>query len=704
MSYQEVIMRFPIAIFILGCFIFIIGCSSGIDEPIAAVGEAPRISQGTHGLLGLWQFTADPASGSLDVVPLRAGQAHMNVLPFLEPPLLVNLTLESVQFIDNRAEVDIGLRHPFNGLDEFTGFDVCGILITSGSVTGYSDPHLVMAGENDTRLLNPDGFTRWWNPVEFPHDVGTGGYKDGKLGTPDGAANFSATINGYKFFCDALTVPDGPVSGAGADSRCFFSAGKKNIRHYSIELNAGLVFNYAVDANWSFPTGAPPYIVPDSFGPEANRPEPWNAVVTETENTLWNNGVSNGGGLSLEIEVWDHYTPDLDNVYLESPGNFDKTGPLTLDEVNPGYAIFSADITDATPAEGSINILVIVECEKSGYYGTLPGKPISSYFVHTASVDDKEPVQTGKNMPLREGVDAMDIAVDHADGDLLVLYSDGAVWKYTEAGGYQDGAESYLTYEPGIQYIDIAPNSVSVVGGFWMNEADVMKVYDSAGALISNVNIGSGACWAHDVVGFTGHTYTNMAGILSGTCPMGTYLRWRFYPPPDYQSGYWYANLTFACGPNSIHRDTVVGTEAGNISMYYVYYLEGAASGCNEYRVQRLYRASGTDITNDPTVSWGGVQSDGMDGFWDPKDITRDVDNDFYILDQLSNGEPAIKKYTEEGDPVGEPFGDSTSISGTPLRIEGSDYEGLDGNLLFVLHDNDPADMISIFYPDEIPD
>jgi hypothetical protein len=628
------------------------------------------------------------------------------VLPFLEPPILVNLTIDYLEFNGNLVDAWLGLKHPFKGADQFTGFDVCGVLITNGSAIGFTDAALRMPGPADTRLLNPDGYTRWWNPAEFPHDGSIWGYKDGFLGIPDSQAHYNSTINAYKLFCDDITDPTAPLSSVPAESRCVFAAGTKNVRHYNIELGAdALTFNYAIDACWHFPSGTPPWNVPDDFPPKANRQEAWNAVVAVIKNTLWNDGIDSGGELSLELEIWDHFNAEVNQVYIESPGNFDAIGPLTLTGADPYSATYVVDITSVTPAEGSIQLLIIAESEYTGYQGLLPGKPITAYFTHDVIVDNEPPNPSLKNIPLREGFDAMDIAVDHADGDLLILYSDGAIWRYTEAGNYQDGNQLCLTYEPGIQFMDIAPNSNIGVAGFWMNEADKLKVYDPDGNLINNVNIDSGACWAHDVTGFTGHTYTNMIGLLSSTCPLGSHLRWRFYEPPAF-TAYWYANLLDnACGASKIHRDTVMGTEAGNIDMWYVYYLEGAVPGCDEYRVQRLYRATGTDIVNDLSVSWGGMHSDDMvEGFWDPQDITRDADNDFYILDILSTGDPAIKKYAEDGAPIGEPFGDTATISGTPLRIEGSDYTGPQGNLLFVLHDGSPGDMLSVFFPSEIPD
>ena len=103
-------------------------------------------------LLGLWQMVASPIEGTLEIAELRDSANHLNVLFFLEPPLLVNLTLESKPvFADGKLDVDIGLRHPFLGMTQFTGFDVCGALITNGSMSGFEDPDIVIAGPGDIR-------------------------------------------------------------------------------------------------------------------------------------------------------------------------------------------------------------------------------------------------------------------------------------------------------------------------------------------------------------------------------------------------------------------------------------------------------------------------------------------------------------------------------------------------------------------------
>lgn len=278
-------------------------------------------------------------------------------------------------------------------MNEFTGFDVCGILISRGSVGGFADAHLLMPGPDELRLLNPDGYTRWWNPMEFPVNNGTiFGYTDGLLGTKHESAHFDATLNGYKYYCDDLHNPDDPMNQVDPTGRGIFSAGSKNVRHYTIQMgDYGLIFNYAVDASWQFPVGPYPWGVPDDFAEEANRPEAWNISVTAAENTLWNDGVDSGGGLALIVDVYDWFNAGLNLVTVESPGNFDAVEDVISSGGGTGYSTYQVDIESAKPAPDAIDLLITVECEVSGYGGLLPGTAQAAYFMVSIPVDDEAP-------------------------------------------------------------------------------------------------------------------------------------------------------------------------------------------------------------------------------------------------------------------------------------------------------------------------
>ena len=77
------------------------GCSNGGGGTPVVPEQPVARNQQSHSLMGLWQFEASPERGTLEFEPIRMAEMHVNVLPFLEPPPLFNLTLESVEFNGN---------------------------------------------------------------------------------------------------------------------------------------------------------------------------------------------------------------------------------------------------------------------------------------------------------------------------------------------------------------------------------------------------------------------------------------------------------------------------------------------------------------------------------------------------------------------------------------------------------------------------
>jgi hypothetical protein len=368
-----------------------IGCSQARTadsrDPVAPGLHEPADHQtigdkaARHALLGFYTFRLDPDIPALEVVPLRETVFHLNALRFLEPPPPVRIKLSNFEFDGKTIDVDVELVHPFSGQMRFTGFDVCGIVITSGSITGFSDPDIVVAGEGDTRLVNADGLTRWWNPREFPFNsqVPIWGYIDGVRGTPDSQAHFTSTLNGYKYHADGLGAHD-DLGTLNTSLRGAFVAGSTNTRHYTIELGGGLVFNYAIDACW-LPPEEYPIVIPDSFPPSANRDEPWLTRASVIENTLYfdvSTG-SGGGELGLDVDLYDWFDGDQNTVRVESPGVFD---PVLSDTPIGGtdvYSTYHVDIVDPLITSSEpVPIWVSAEAG-TGYEGFLPGKATAAY-------------------------------------------------------------------------------------------------------------------------------------------------------------------------------------------------------------------------------------------------------------------------------------------------------------------------------------
>jgi len=380
--------------------IFTYGCSSGGAQspitPSVHPGEdltPSRITteSGSHHLWGLWEFTADPEAGTLDFVPLRSGSMHVNVVPFLEPPAGDKLSISNLSFDGLICNVDVSLTHPFPGMSEYIGFDVTGIMMSVGTMDQWQLSGLISAGSGDTRILNPDGYTRWWNPKEFSvPGAAILRYKDGLLGTPHDNAAYNCTLNGYKLFSDDLDAEDDILS-LDPSNRLHFRNGYTNTRHYHIDFNGGLKFNYAVDANWEPIEGNPPF-EPEDYLPEANRPEAWAISVTEVENSLWYDGGYSGGDLKLLIDVYDHYNANQNFVWLDSPGNFDFATALSVVGGGEGFSTYQVDILNAHPSPDEIEILVGVESEAVGYWDVLPDDPICGYFMYAAGVGGLTPL------------------------------------------------------------------------------------------------------------------------------------------------------------------------------------------------------------------------------------------------------------------------------------------------------------------------
>lgn len=803
--------RFFFSSILIAATFLLIGCSGGGTNSIVQPEHPVEIVavSGSHSTWGLWQFIADPDEGKLDVVQLREGNFHLNALVFLEPPPFTNLTLESLEFNGNIIEADIGLRHPFLGLDKFTGFDVCGVLISSGSVTGFTDTDLRMAGEGETRLLNPDGLTRWWNPAEFPSNGTMFGYEDGLLGAPDSFADFNCTLNGYKYYTDDLVDPDAPLSDVTLESRGKFSAGQKNVRHFTIELGTeGFVFNYAVDASWQFPLGSPPYSVPDDFAAGANKTEAWRADITNVSNSLYNDGVTSGGSLSFDINLYDWFNAELNTVYIESPGNFPAVGPLGAVSGGEGYSTYEVDITGATPqAQGSIDVLIIAECEAGGYGGLLPGKTEAAYFLYKPTVSgggglvcdiqvitpmpysgwagpiefdasgssgpgtlsfewdfnddgifgdvydfgtDENPrkcfdtnyvgdvcvrvsngtaqveccesvnitILPSKNIQLRN-VEAYDFAIDPMDGDLLVLYEDGLIYKYEIDDWYQEGSgtefidldDQWYQDANGLDYIDITANGALVVTGKDTPGLNRSCVFYADGSSIGSTYFHGSTRTIFDACAYGSEDEhaNNLASISGRYADYNNrfYSEVEWFELPNYNATHWFSYSFLDTGDYSgidkIYHPYSIAVETDKTGDY-VWWLESAAT---EYYCTRWHCVTGSnptysDLIYDNAYFGTGSQTNNDECWYDAKDICRDDENRYFVLDLLSTNIPRIKVFditSSPGTGVGG-FGDGTSISGTPLRIEGSDYAGY----IVVMHGASAPQMISIFTECEIPE
>lgn len=378
-----------------------IGCSSATHDPVvpsSARDASPTHSANTHQLWGLWQFSIDPEFERIEYVPIRAAELHINALAFLEPPANVNLSIVGPPlFSGGNITVNIGLTHPLTGMVQFTGFDVKGILIGNGSHSIHDVPGLVFAGEDDIRLVNYDGFTRWWNPVEFPlGPIDHQGYRDGLLGTPDSTAHFTGTLNPYKYYCDFLDATE-DIATLPVDNRGYFSAGQTNVREFVIDFTpSGLVFNYAVDASWKAPTVPPPATqVPDDFPTGANQPEPYRIELQEILNTLTYNitTLEASGALTIEVDVYD-WNGAGEDIACGYAANGELFGVCNFFPIGggEGYSTYQIDTGPTAEMTSADDVLlwIAAECQTPyEYNGFLPWEVQGSYWPILVSVQEE---------------------------------------------------------------------------------------------------------------------------------------------------------------------------------------------------------------------------------------------------------------------------------------------------------------------------
>lgn len=424
-------------------FLFAAGCSS--QSPVA--NELSPINQLTSrqdssavshmpALWGYWQVSINPLSKEVEIIPLRSAELSVNVTTFLQPPagklsnLGIILTDVSKWMSEGKLTVDVRLTHPFPGLHQYTGHDVRGIFIAPGEIQSNFDSAVIYTSllGDQPRLLNADGCTRWWNPLEFPAGPPIFSYIPGKLGTN---GNFNATINPYKYFAEGLgadeNLADYFSDPANIANRGQFRAGSALHRIYDLQfpMPAGtpvLIYQYAVLANWVMPTQLNPNDLPGSFPPEANAYEPVNLKVTDNS-TLYYTGSQSGGDISLDLDIYcwpvsagANLLERINRIVIESPGNLIPSAWKEFDSAyilansGPGSAenssVVSIEIPNCTPGSvGTKELLIIIETDSDysndGLGANYPDAALSSYFLHFTQVSNeypyKNPVVTAIN-------------------------------------------------------------------------------------------------------------------------------------------------------------------------------------------------------------------------------------------------------------------------------------------------------------------
>ncbi len=381
---------------LLAIFVFVayVGCSGHDDNMVGPCDPAGIRDITTDGqvtcLWGMWEVTIRRSTGEVSITKLREAGLALNVLGFLEPPALVNMTIDFDTLVlkpgKNYIGVDVLLTHPIPA-PLFKGFDVRGIVFGPD-------------------VTNADGYTRWFNPDEF---TGTPfGYIDGLLGAPDSVGNYDSTFNPYKYFADNIDLTES-VSDFFADpdnlaNRGVFSEGETNTRHYDLQFGGDftdfLVFNYAIAASYNPPTGVPPFDLDDFDISTCNQAEPVFIDITETGNTLYYDAGIGGGNLDLEIIVFDWDKPITPETVMVDGGiAFAETAATFDSEIDDNTRLYTFSVAGAPVTTADLELVISVTTPKT--YGDnyflelmpashpLYAEDIETIFKHAVAVSDQ---------------------------------------------------------------------------------------------------------------------------------------------------------------------------------------------------------------------------------------------------------------------------------------------------------------------------
>jgi len=389
----------------------IVGCSQA-TTPVTPVNTpdditSPKVTQDSSRLLwGLYDIVLDPVNESAEIIPLRSPAFKANVTQFVQPPIgqahfvgFDNLDFDDF-FTEGIVRLQVSITHPFPGLDQYRGFDVYGVFMADASYSSAVDSHAVWPLVNGTEpvLLNADGYTRWFNPTEFPiHSIF--GFVPGIYGTPGFSP--SGTVCGYKHFADDLD-PDVWIESffdvtVNLDERGSFTPGTVNKRDYEIEFpdpGSPLQYQYAIIASWDEPADTVSPELSD-FAPEANQAEPFLLVPDTSESTAYYESETDKGGVvHVDLRVFDWQSKDdlggipvaeqIDAIWVESFFDvfFDPVDVLpgaTVTPDGPASSVFSFEISSINPTHtGDETLLISVQSSNPVSYDQGFGSPASS--------------------------------------------------------------------------------------------------------------------------------------------------------------------------------------------------------------------------------------------------------------------------------------------------------------------------------------
>lgn len=360
--------------------LLIIACSGG-SAPVTQPDLTPDINfrEATgysRTVFGMWTIDVSADHSEVEVLPVRNVEGHFNIRTFLEDgPCTDCLTVTGITPEGNGVlDIDVQIRHPFPGLDQFTGFDVRGtVMFSSTSEFPSSGLNWSNMDKGGGGLLNPDGWTTLFNPLDFTEAAKIFNYQQGKIATE---LFYPVRLNPFKaFYIDPNRRP--------------FLSTDVITETYRLKLPAiGVRFGYVVDASWEKPTPSPPVNIPEDFPITANSIEAYRITATVGEGLD-----EHGGEANCAIDIYDWQgTATISNVLIESPDLFDGFREAEMDQDFGTISKWSVPVNNLKEApKGNYPLLLTVNDK----YEDANAGALASYFVIYAHVAEGPPWDPG---------------------------------------------------------------------------------------------------------------------------------------------------------------------------------------------------------------------------------------------------------------------------------------------------------------------
>lgn len=394
-------------------------------------------------------------------------------------------------------------------------------------------------------------------------------------------------------------------------------------------------------------------------------------------------------------------------IIFDASGSSDPDGdPLTFNWDFDGDGVYNEPVDDVyTGAPNKPTRKYNSNYTGKAYVKVTDGKGGEAI----CSVDVSVIVRQSKNIPLRAGVEAIDLGVDPSNGDLWIIYSDRQNWKYPLSGWYMSGSSQYTAAIANfsIKFMDVASGGFAQMMCFHPTYSPSEYIYNSTGGQLLGMgwggadnkfmdctNYGLTGTFANDLMMFMGYYHTSMG--INITMVDG-------YQDPTYNVSSRYLTETYVYTPltgiNKIYHEYLVGIDSA-VDGEAFWALEKTDFYCARFRLT----GSGwwkTQVYDNAYCGTGTAQSDHTCWTADVVDLSRDSTGRLHVLD-LVNGQAVIKVFTGSatGGTAHGSYGDSTTIIGAPVALDGDDFKGR----MFVLHGSPSTGYyLSIFVPDEFP-